>query len=49
MYSPPSSLLRKEGSAHDLDSHIFKNFSVLEHEILHNRVKEDKGSAQNKF
>ena len=41
MYSPPRpSLLRKEGSAHDLDSHIFKNFSDLEHGIRHNKVKD---------
>ncbi len=31
--SPRPSLLRKERSAHDLDSHIFKNFSDLEHKV----------------
>ena len=44
--TPIPSLLRKEGSAHDLDSHIFKNFSVMEHEIQHNGEKENKGSAK---
>ena len=32
--TPIPSLLRKEGSAHDLESHIFKNFSVLERDTV---------------
>ena len=45
MINSPSSLsLRKEGSAHDLDSHIFKNFFVQEYEILLIMTKEDKES-----
>ncbi len=42
MINSPHPLLCKEGSAHDLDSYILKNFSVLEHEILYNRAKDEK-------
>jgi len=43
--TPIPSLLRKEGSAHDLDSHIFKKFSNAKYYIQRDKANENMESA----